>query len=109
MLRRGVPALPACLVPLRVGRLDDPEHGSARWRGEVALRPREFEVLYLLASHPGRALTRAYLCENARGDARTASPRSVDAHVKNIRRRLGPGARLVETVPRRGYRLAAPP
>ena len=36
------------------------------------------------------------------------SSRSLDTHIKNIRKKLGRGAKLIETVPKRGYRFASP-
>lgn len=96
---------------LRVGPLElDPALGEARLKGRaLGLRPREFKVLYLLASHPGQALTRAFLMENTAQDRLPAAPRSVDSHVKNIRLKLGAHRTLIATVPRRGYRLALRP
>lgn len=112
VLRRAAPAgAEGARAALRVGPLElDPALGTARLKGRsLGLRPREFEVLYLLASHPGRALTRAFLMENTAQDRLPAAPRSVDSQVKNIRQKLGAHRKLIATVPRRGYRLALRP
>lgn len=102
---------PAARAVLRVADLElDPALTEARYKGRpLGLRPREFEVLYLLASHPGRALTRAFLMENSAARGLPAAPRSLDTHVKNIRKKLGARRDLIATVPRRGYRLAVRP
>ncbi|MBI5245251.1 MAG: response regulator transcription factor [Elusimicrobia bacterium] len=87
----------------------DPASGEAAYKGKaLKLQPREFEVLRLLASQPGRVLTRTYLIENASTYGMAVPTRSVDTHIKNIRRKLGSGAALIETIPKRGYRFAAP-
>lgn len=95
---------------LSAGGLElDGEAREAAYKGmPLRLQPKEFEILYLLASSPGRPLTRSYLLENSSSGGLEASSRSLDTHIKNIRRKLGPGAKLIETVPKRGYRFAAP-
>jgi two-component system alkaline phosphatase synthesis response regulator PhoP len=54
----------------------------------VALTPTEFELLATLARHPGRVFTRAQLLDAIRGDEVDSYDRAIDAHVKNIRRKL---------------------
>ncbi|MFA6030309.1 MAG: response regulator transcription factor [Elusimicrobiota bacterium] len=84
----------------------DPESGDAAYKGRALhLQPREFEVLRLLVESAGRVLSRVYLMENSSSYGLPASPRSLDSHIKNIRRKLGAGAKLIETVPKRGYRF----
>jgi DNA-binding response OmpR family regulator len=71
----------------------------------VPLTPREFALLETFARAPGRAFTRAELLDRAFGDD-PALERTVDVHVKNLRRKLGRAVRI-ETVFGVGYRLAA--
>lgn len=79
---------------------------TAAFKGKpIRLQPMEFGVLYLLSSSPGRIFSRSCLIENLSPSHVETSTRSVDAHIKNIRRKLGPGAKLIETVPRLGYRF----
>ncbi len=73
----------------------------------LKLQPKEFEILYLLASHPGRAMTRTYLIENSSSYGMAVSTRSLDTHIKNLRRKLGRRGGLIETVPKLGYRFKA--
>jgi two-component system alkaline phosphatase synthesis response regulator PhoP len=87
----------------------DPEGRTAKIGGKpVKLQPKEFEILYLLASHPGKALTRAFLIENSSSYGAHVPTRALDTHIKNLRKKLGSRAKLIETLPKLGYRFAAP-
>ena len=62
--------------------------------GKVAdLTPTEFQLLATLAREPGRIFTRAQLLDAARGVAFESYERAIDAHVKNIRRKIEPNPR----------------
>lgn len=67
----------------------------------------EFDLLAALASRPGRAWTRLELVSRIQGHAFEAYERTIDVHVKNLRRKLGdtPPFRLVATVAGIGYKL----
>ena len=54
----------------------------------VALTATEFELLATLARHPGRVFTRAELLDAIRGTEVESYDRAIDAHVKNVRRKL---------------------
>ncbi len=75
----------------------------------VALTRSEFELLSALAARPGRVWSRRELAVRIRGGRDGhADERTIDAHVKNLRRKLDDPpatARLVTTVPGVGYRL----
>ena len=76
----------------------------------VHLTPTEFGLLRALAEQPGHALTRQEMIERGLGYNYEGLDRTVDSHVKNLRRRLdeaGGAAHLLETVFGVGYRLAA--
>ena len=76
----------------------------------VRLTPTEFCLLQALAEHPGHALTRLELIEKGLGYSYEGLDRTVDSHIKNLRRKLreaGAGPDLIETVFGVGYRLAA--
>jgi two-component system alkaline phosphatase synthesis response regulator PhoP len=76
----------------------------------VRLTPTEFGLLHALAEQPGHALTRQEMIERGLGYNYEGLDRTVDSHVKNLRRRLdeaGGAAHVVETVFGVGYRLAA--
>ena len=74
---------------------------------EIALTPKEFDILECLAVDPGRVVTRQEILERA-WDAHWYGPGKVlDVHMAALRRKLGvPG--IVETVYGRGFRLGAP-
>ena len=77
----------------------------------VELTPTEFELLLTMARQPGRVFTRAQLLDAVRGAAVEAYERAIDAHVKNIRRKIEPdprAPRFVQTVFGVGYRVADP-
>jgi two-component system alkaline phosphatase synthesis response regulator PhoP len=95
---------------LRVGPLSlDPDSRTVRKRGQpVNLTPSEFEILWLLMRNPGRAFTRAELINEALGYEYAGLDRTVDSHIKNLRRKLEDDPRtprLIETVFGVGYRL----
>jgi DNA-binding response OmpR family regulator len=56
--------------------------------GEVRLHPREFELLYFLASHPGQAFTREQIIERVWGYDFPGDARTVDVHVRWLRAKL---------------------
>jgi len=77
----------------------------------IELTATEFQVLSALADQPGRVYTRTQLLEMVRGLDADAFDRVIDAHVKNIRRKLEPDPRqprYVLTVHGVGYKLAEP-
>ncbi|HKG24496.1 MAG TPA: winged helix-turn-helix domain-containing protein, partial [Thermomicrobiales bacterium] len=77
----------------------------------VELTATEFQLLSTLAREPGRVFTRGQLLDAVHGVAFESYERAIDAHVKNIRRKLepAPGApRYLQTVHGVGYRFAEP-
>lgn len=94
--------------PLRL----DPVLRTATLEGEtLALTAAEFDLLYTLMRHPGRPFTRDELLDvlRARGaGGEDVFPRTIDAHIKNLRRKLGDSGRsnrFIETVHGVGYRF----
>ncbi|MBN2847491.1 MAG: response regulator transcription factor [Coriobacteriia bacterium] len=97
-------------VLVRVAGLEiDPERRSVNIDGdEKDLTRTEFDILYAMASHPGRVYSRLQLLEIATGDTFEGYERTIDAHVKNIRRKLGEDPkrpRYVRTVFGVGYKV----
>jgi two-component system phosphate regulon response regulator PhoB len=70
----------------------------------AALTPTERRLLEVLRALPGRAFTRAELIALVMPDA-VVLERTIDVHVKALRRKLGPGEGRIETVRRVGYRF----
>lgn len=76
---------------------------------DVELTATEFDVLLALARHPGRIFTRAQLLDQVHGVSFESYERSIDAHIKNIRRKIEADPRrpeLVLTVYGVGYKFA---
>lgn len=95
---------------VRIGELSiDAERRAVAVQGrEVDLTRTEFDILAAMAAHPGRVYSRLQLLEIATGDAFEGYERTIDAHVKNIRKKLGedPRApRYVHTVFGVGYKV----
>jgi DNA-binding response OmpR family regulator len=78
----------------------------------VELTPTEFQLLLTLARQPGRIFTRSQLLDSIHGVAFESYERAIDAHVKNLRRKLEEDPsrpRYVLTVYGVGYRFAEAP
>ncbi len=96
---------------LRFGDLVvDLDRRNVTLRGQpVELTPTEFELLQILAREPGRPFTRAQLLERAYDVAYAGYDRTVDAHIKNLRRKIEPdprGPRYIITLYGVGYKFA---
>jgi len=95
---------------ITVGDLEiDPERRTVHVGGRrVDLTRSEFDLLAAMAAHPGRVYTRGQLLEIVSGEAFEGYERTIDAHVKNVRRKLGddPRApRYLKTVIGVGYKV----
>jgi two-component system alkaline phosphatase synthesis response regulator PhoP len=96
---------------LRAGqiKLDVPRMRVSVAGRDVELTPTEFELLAALAAQPGRIFSRAQLLDAIHGVAIESYERAIDAHVKNIRRKIEPDPRqprYILTVYGIGYRLS---
>jgi DNA-binding response OmpR family regulator len=101
----GAPAA-ADLEPIRLGDVEiDQARRIATRGGEVVhLTPIEFDLLVFLAARPGTVRTREELLAEVWGEPMVSSGRTVDSHVRALRRKLG--ADLVRTVHGVGYAVA---
>lgn len=109
VLRRagGGPTRPH-LLQLGVLRLDLDRHQAVLNDVSLELTPTEFDLLRVLLQHPGHAFTRLELIEKGMGYAYDGMERTVDSHIKNLRKKLGVDADdpiYIETVYGVGYRL----
>jgi DNA-binding response OmpR family regulator len=89
--------------------LDVPRMRASRDGQQVELTATEFALLETLARQPGRVFTRSQLLDAIHGVAFESYERAIDAHIKNIRRKLEPdphSPRYILTVYGVGYRLA---
>ncbi len=86
--------------------VDEERHAVELESQAVDLTATEFGILTALASVPGRVFSRYELVNRVRGYEFAGYERTIDSHVKNLRRKLDPhGAAIVETVVGVGYRL----
>ncbi|MFA5317393.1 MAG: response regulator transcription factor, partial [Dehalococcoidales bacterium] len=77
---------------LKVGDLTIDASRRMVYRGEqvIGLTSLEFELLKALAESPGHVLSRMQLLDRAQGDAYVGYERTVDSHIKNLRRKIEP-------------------
>ena len=94
---------------IRVSGLEiDSEKYLVTFKGKpIKLTRHEFKLLQLLAGRPGQTLTRSQLLDNLHGSA-TSFDRSVDSHIKNLRKKLESvsGTGMIETIYGIGYRFS---
>ena len=76
---------------------------------EIALTYKEFELLHLLLRNPGLVFTRDQLLSSIWGEDYLGEVRTVDVHIKTLRKKLGPCASLIETVRGVGYKCGGRP
>jgi len=109
VLRRATDS-PAVPQMLQVGQLTlDLERHQANLNNQsLELTPTEFDLLKMLLENPGRAFTRLELIEKGLGYAYAGMERTIDAHIKNLRKKIGVEAddpAYIETIYGVGYRL----
>jgi DNA-binding response OmpR family regulator len=112
VLRRGERAVdPKDRIEAGDLALDVPRLRTTLRDRAIDLTPTEFAILAAMAREPGRVFTRSQLLDAVHGVAFEAYERAIDAHVKNIRRKLEPDParpRYLLTVYGVGYRVAEP-
>jgi DNA-binding response OmpR family regulator len=72
---------------------------------KVDLTTTEFRILALLAARVGTVFTRERILDHLWGDEKTVIDRTVDMHIKNLRKKLGPAASMIKNVRGVGYKL----
>jgi two-component system phosphate regulon response regulator PhoB len=107
VLRRAHEARDEATEELQAGflRMDIPGHRLFVRDEEVSLTATEFRLLRLLMERSGRVLTRDVLLTEGWGYADDVDSRTVDTHVRRLRRKLGEEAERIETVIGVGYRF----
>jgi two-component system phosphate regulon response regulator PhoB len=85
--------------------IDRMRHRATAGGEELALTPTEFRLLETMLRQPGRAFTRHELMDSAIGEDAVVLERTIDVHVKSLRKKLGGAADLIETVRGVGYRF----
>lgn len=72
---------------------------------KIQLARKEFELLFLLATKPGKVFTREYILEKVWGDEVLVVDRTIDVHIRKLREKLGDA--YIGTVKGVGYKLEA--
>jgi two-component system, OmpR family, phosphate regulon response regulator PhoB len=111
VLRRRAPQMTDDPVELGGLRLDPETHRVVGAQRALELGPTEFRLLHFLMTHAERVHSRAQLLDQVWGDHVFVEERTVDVHIRRLRKSLEPSGhdRLIETVRGSGYRLTASP
>ena len=87
--------------------LDDASYKGSLAGHDLDLTAVEYQLLKVLASHPGRIYSRDQLIDAMYCDERVVSDRTVDSHIKKIRRKIAavlPGRELIHSLYGVGYK-----
>jgi two-component system, OmpR family, alkaline phosphatase synthesis response regulator PhoP len=105
ILRRNAPAEEVSDNKLEIGDLViDRESYLVYQKGvKVVLAKKEFELLYLLASKPGKVYTREVILKNIWEDSVVVTNRTIDVHIRKVREKLGDD--IITTVKGVGYKF----
>jgi two-component system phosphate regulon response regulator PhoB len=109
VLRRRAPQLSDDAVEVEGLRLDPASRRVTAGGRRLSLSPSEFRLLHFLMTHAGRIYTRAQLLDHVWGDHVFIEERTVDVHIRRLRKALEPSGhhRLIDTVRGAGYGLRA--
>jgi two-component system phosphate regulon response regulator PhoB len=107
VLRRRAPQLSGDAIDLEGLRLDPSTRRVFAGARRLVLSPSEFRLLHFLMTHAGRVYTRAQLLDQVWGDHVFIEERTVDVHIRRLRKALEPSGhdRLIDTVRGAGYAL----
>ena len=109
VMRRRAPQLTEDVVEIKGLRLDPATHRVSGNDSALDLGPTEFRLLHFFMTHPERVHTRTQLLDQVWGDQVFVEERTVDVHIRRLRKALE-GTRhdtLIETVRGTGYRFTA--
>ena len=97
--------IPNNLLKFGAITVDDDRHTVTVHGAPVELRPMDYKLLRFLIAHPGRVFSRAQLLDKVWGGHAFVEERTVDTHVKNLRKSIGQCSHYVKTVHSVGYVL----
>lgn len=108
VLRRRAPQVTDDSVEADGLRLDPASHRVTSEGEAIVLGPTEFKLLHFFMTHPDRVYSRAQLLDSVWGDHVFVEERTVDVHIRRLRKALEPGGhdRLIQTVRSAGYRFS---
>lgn len=109
VLRRLRPALSEERLALGDLVLDLASHRVTRAEQKIDLGPTEFRLLRFLLEHPGRVFSRAQLLDAVWGNAAEVEERTVDVHIRRLRKAINPAGMpdVIRTVRAAGYAIEA--
>ena len=109
VLRRRAPQMTDDLVEIDGLRLDPASHRITGSGQPIELGPTEFRLLHFLMTHTERVHSRTQLLDQVWGDHVFVEERTVDVHIRRLRKALEPSGhdRLIQTVRGSGYRFSA--
>jgi len=110
VLRRSKPELGSEMLTFEDLAMDLAAHRVRRGGQDIHLGPTEFRLLRHLMQHPGRVFTREQLLDSVWGRDVYVEPRTVDVHIRRLRKALNQGGDedLIRTVRSAGYSLDRP-
>jgi len=108
VLRRAAPNLPIMAVEVAGLRLDPDSHRVTVQQRDLSMGPTEFKLLYYFMTHPERVFSRAQLIQQVWGNNIYVEDRTVDVHIRRLRKSLEPSGHdgMIQTVRGAGYRLS---
>jgi two-component system phosphate regulon response regulator PhoB len=109
VLRRRAPQVTDDAVEISGLKLDPASHRVTGNNAPLVLGPTEFRLLHFLMTHTERVYSRAQLLDHVWGDHVFVDERTVDVHIRRLRKALEPTShdQLIQTVRSAGYRFSA--
>ena len=105
IMRRGAEQQVSSIVEKGDIIIDSAKHKVSVHGEKVSLTTTEFKLLEYMARRPGVVMSRYQILDAVLGDDAVVCDRTVDAHVKSLRRKLGAAKDYIETVRGAGYRF----
>jgi two-component system phosphate regulon response regulator PhoB len=108
VLRRRAPQVTDDAIEVEGLRLDPASHRITADAAALELGPTEFRLLHFFMTHPDRVYSRTQLLDNVWGDHVFVEERTVDVHIRRLRKALEASGhdRLIQTVRSAGYRFS---
>jgi len=109
VLRRYVADDPLAIIEVEGLKLDPGTHRVSAAGQTIEMSPTEFRLLHFFITHPERVYTRTQLLDHVWGRNVYVEERTVDVHIRRLRRTLEPSGcdRYIQTVRSIGYRFSA--
>ena len=105
LLRRSAPSIDVSTEQVDLGgiRIDRERYLVIKGDQEISLPKKEFKLLALLATKPGKVFTREYILQQVWGDEVVVGDRTIDVHIRKLREKLG--EEYIKTIKGIGYKF----